>query len=311
MPRLPGGFWSGRCFVFPAVPLERRFTCEVPQGVEPALRSLFERPALFRRPRAWLRVPLSPRVEPLHTALSAVHVNVQSASNVESFNQTIRFKENGTTIPISREAGTGSYLVAPLAITGESGQTYLREFQPSFAPGVGRFRLHQGYLTLIPGKMPDGSEDTYANIRLWMTLGAAGNQMGATRLNSFAKAAPVANLQAANITAAAGGTDGEGFASAKQRFAEALLSRQRLLTRNDLETAIRSFDRRICGIDVRPLLARGANGLRRLHRIDIRAARQEFVAPDEEARVLLADLESYLSDRVPLDVDLSLKLEWA
>ncbi len=309
-PSLPGGFWRGRCFVLPAIPAQRHFLCDVPQGMETPLRSIFERPGLFIRPRAWLRIQLDARVETLHTAISAVYLHAQSASNVECSNQTVNFKENGTTIPVSRETGGRSFLVAPLSITGESGETYLPEFQPSFSPGIGRYRLHQGYLTLLPGKMPDGSEETYANVRLWMTAGTAGNQMGVARLQSFVKEPPVRGLTVENITAGAGGSDGEGLHSAQRRFSEALLSRQRLLTRIDLETSIRSFDRRITRIDVHPILVRSTRGLRRLHRITVMAGRDRFAAPEEEARVLVNDLHSYLAERVPLDVDVNVELAW-
>jgi hypothetical protein len=201
--------------------------------------------------------------------------------------------------------------VAPLSITGESGETYLQEFQPSFHSSIGRYRLHQGYLTLLPGKMPDGVDETYANVRLWMTAGATGNQMGVARLQSFAKAPAARGLSVENITAAAGGSDGEGLHSAERRFSEALLSRQRLLTRTDLEVSIRSFDRRITGIDVHPILARSTRGLRRLHRITVTAVRDRFAAPEEEACALVQDLRSFLAERVPLDVDVNVELAWA
>lgn len=309
-PSLPGGFWRGRCFVLPAIPAQRHFLCDAPQGVESSLRSIFERPGLFLRPRAWLRIQLDVRVETLHTAISAVYLHAQSASNVECSNQTVKFKENGTTIPVSKETGGRSFLVAPLSITGESGETYLPEFQPSFSPGIGRYRLHQGYLTLLPGKMPDGSDETYANVRLWMTAGMAGNQMGVSRLQSFVNEPTVRGLTVENITAGAGGSDGEGLHSAQRRFSEALLSRQRLLTRTDLETSIRSFDRRITRIDVHPILARSTRGLRRLHRITVMAGRDRFAAPEEEARILVNDLHRYLGERVPLDVDVNVELAW-
>ena len=310
MPSLPGGFWRGKCFVLPSIPAQRHFLCDAPPGLEAALRSIFERPVLFIKPRAWLRIQLDHRVEALHTAVSAVYLHAQSASNVECSNQTVNFKENGTTIPISREAGGRSFLVSPLSITGESGETYLPEFHPSFSPSVGRYRLHQGYLTLMPGKMSNGADETYANVRLWMTTGAAGNQMGVARLQSFAKERPVRGLIVGNITAAAGGSDGEGFHSAQRRFSEALLSRQRLLTRTDLEVSIRSFDRRISHIDVHPILARSARGLRRLHRITVMAERDRFAAPEEEARTLVTDLHSFLAKRIPLDVDVNVELAW-
>jgi hypothetical protein len=309
-PTLPGGFWRGKCFVLPSIPAARHSFCEIPYGLETPLRAIFERSALFIRPRAWLRIQLDARVEPLHTAISAVHLHAQSASNVECFNQTIHFAINGTTIPVSRETGGRSFLVAPLSVAGESGETYLPEFQPSMYAGVGRYRLHQGHLTLLPGKMRDGQDETYANLRLWMTAGAAGNQMGVGQLQSFLNA-PARGLSVENITAGAGGSDGEGLHSATRRFSEVLLSRQRLLTRSDLEVSIRSFDRRITGIDVQPILARSKRGLRRLHRITVTAMRDRFAAPEEEARELVTDLRSFLRERLPLDVDADVELAWA
>jgi hypothetical protein len=309
-PTLPGGFWRSKCFVLPSVPSARHFLCEAPYGLNAPLRSIFERPTLFLRPRAWLRIHLDTRVEPLHTAISAIHLHAQSASNVECFNQTIHFDAAGTTIPVNREAGSLSFLVAPLSITGQSGDTYLPEFQPSMYADIGRYRLHQGHLTLLPGKMPDGRDETYANLRLWMTMGAAGNQMGVGRLQSFLNA-PTRGLSVQNITAAAGGSDGEGLHSATRRFSEVLLSRQRLLTRADLEVAIRSFDRRITGIEVLPVLARSRRGLRRLHRITVTAERDRFSAPDEEAHELVTDLHSFLRERIPLDIEAEVELAWA
>ncbi|HLJ88280.1 MAG TPA: hypothetical protein VKZ53_15785 [Candidatus Angelobacter sp.] len=310
--RLPGGFWSGRCFVLPSIPKEKHFACQVPRGLETPLRSIFERSAiLLSRSRAWIRIQLPQRIEPLHSAITAIHVNAGTASNVECLNQTIRFADDGSTIPISREAGARACLVSPLSVTGESGRTYLPEFHPSFEPGVGRFRLHQGHLTLIPGTMADGRLDSYVNVRVWTTLGAAGNQLGATALRSFAKAAPEAHLQVTNITAAAGGTDGEEGGSAQLRFAESLLSRQRLLTRKDFETAVRAFDRRITGVDVQPQLTRTARGVSRLHRVVVTARRDAFVAPEEEARVLTGDLQTHLSERTALDLRISVELAWA
>jgi hypothetical protein len=308
-PRLPGGFWQGKCFVLPVVPPDRHSLCEAPQGLGAPLRAIFERPTLFFKPRAWLRIQLDPRVEPLHTAISAVHLHAQSASNVACSNFTVRFVEHGLTVPVSRESGGASFLVAPLSIAGESGETYLPEFQPSFKPGIGRYRLHQGYLTFIPGKMPDGRDESYANVRLWMTLGAFGNQMGMARLQSFAHE-PARGLAVENITAAAGGANGESLHAAHRRFSEALLSRQRLLTHNDLEVAIRSFDNRISSIDVHPLLVRGKRGLRRLHRITVCAERDRFAAPEEEGRALVADLDGFLNERLPLDVDADVELTW-
>jgi hypothetical protein len=309
--RLPGGVWSGRCFAWPIVPPEKRFVCQIPRGLEPVCKLIFERSAiLLSQARAWVRIQLPQRVEPLYEAVTAVHLNAATASNIGCFNQTVRFAEAGATIPISREAGAQSFLVAPLSVTGESGRSYLPEFHPSLEAGIGRFRLHQGHLTLLPGLMPDGRPDAYANVRVWTTLGSAGNQMGVTCLRAFTRNAPSPHLAVTNITAGAGGTDGEDFGSAKSRFAMALLSRERLWTQADIQAAIRAFDRRVVSMEVHPDLVRTSRGLRRLLRIVIGAQQEAFVAPEEEAHVLASDLRHYLSERMPLDLQIRVETKW-
>jgi hypothetical protein len=308
-PSLPPGFWRGRCFVLPSMSQSQQSECDVPFGMEGPVRAIFGRAGMFIRPRAWLRIPLDSRVEPLHTALTTVCLHAQSASNVECVNQTVHFTENGGTIPIGMEAGGRLSLVAPLSITGESGDTYIPEFEPSYHAGVGRYRLQRGFLTLLPGKMPGGREERFANVRLWMARGEAGNRMGVAQLRSFAKA-PARGLSVENITGAAGGADGEDLASAQRRFSEAILSRERLITRTDLDISIRSFDPRVRMLDVQPMLVRDTKGLRKLHRIRVSAQRDRFVEPEEEARILVQDLQRFLADRVPVDIDTSVELAW-
>ena len=312
LPSLPGGFWRGKCFALPSMGDDRDPLCEVPLGLEAPLRAIFGRPTLFLRPRIWLRIPLDPRVEPLHTAISAVHLHAQSVSNVQLVNQTIRFAEHGTTIPLTPQDGIRSFLVAPLSVTGESGDTYQPEFQPAFAPGRGRYRLQRGHLTLLPGKMPNGQDETSASVRLWMSEGAGGNGMGAARLRHFARKLPGPEVLVENITTAAGGADGEPLDATRKRFAEVLLARQRLITRADFEIALRSFDARVTRVQIDPTLTRGlCGGLRRLHRITVTAPREWFAEPEAEGRVLVADLETYLAQRIPLDADVVVELAWA
>lgn len=312
IPTLPGGFWQGRCFVLPQVPADNDFSCRQPLGMEAPLRQIFRRYALFDKPRAWLRIRLDPRIEPLHTSLTAAHLHAQSASNVQLLHQTVRFAENGTTIPLNPEGRSKLFLVSGMSIAGESGSTYLPEYGQGVHAGAGRYRLDQQRITLTPGKMEDGQPESYANVRLWMTEGREGNGMGAARLNSFAKPTWTSGLFVANLTASAGGTDGEALHVARRRFAEVLLSRERLLTRTDLETAVRSFDTRISAVDVTPRTVRGLRGgLRRVYHLSLHAERERFVEGEEESRIMLVELRSFLAERVPLDVELSMELAWA
>ncbi|WP_446743862.1 hypothetical protein [Silvibacterium acidisoli] len=310
-PALPGGFWQGRCFVLPLVPKENDFLCRQPQGLEFPLRQIFRRYALFDTPRAWLRIQLDPHVEPLHTALTAVHLHAQSASNVQLLHQTVRFPEHGKTIPLNPEGRNKLFLVSALSIAGESGTAYVPEYEQGAHAIAGRYRIEQQRITLTPGRMKDGRPEAYANVRLWMTEGREGNGMGTSRLNAFGKPTWTSGLTVENVTASAGGTDGEALHSARQRFAEVLLSRERLITRTDIEVAVRSFDTRITAVEVTPRAQRGLNGsLRRVFHLLLHASRERFEG-EEEPQILLAELRRFLRERVPLDVEVSLELAWA
>ncbi len=131
-------------------------------------------------PGCGFRCPLG--IGNLHTAITAISLHAISASNVECFNQTVYFDKHGASVPVSRQAGTSSYLVAPLSISGEGGSEYLPEFQPSYDAGAGRYSLHNGRIILTPARSLDDRLDTYVNLRLWVTAGARANGVGAGKV---------------------------------------------------------------------------------------------------------------------------------
>jgi len=312
VPVLPNGFYSSRIFAMPAVPASRRFLCSMPRAMEPALNRIFGRDAapLFSQPRAWLRISLPKDIPPLVTGISTISMHAVTASNVECFNQTVYFDKQGTSIPISREAGTANYLVAPLSIFGEAGSVYLPEFQPSSDASIGRYAIRSGRVELRPAKRADGTSEAYANVRIWVTAGKLGNEVGPGQVQSFLKKGDVSGIRLTNPTAAAGGTNGEGFEEAQARFSEALLSRDRIVTKADAEIVARSFDRRIVKVDVGSGLERGERGLRRLQRLTCALDRNDFVDPEAEIQVLRDDLTRFLRARLPYDTELALELEW-
>jgi hypothetical protein len=245
----------------------------------------------------------------LHTALTSISVHAISASNVECFNQTVYFDKHGPSVPVSKQAGTSSYLVAPLSIFGECGSEYLPEFQPSFDAGAGRYSLQSGRIMLRPARSLDDRLDTYANLRLWVTTGARANSVGAGKVQVFVK--PVsAGMRVSNLTAAAGGASEEDYSQARARFEDAVLSRDRLVTRTDLITALRAFDRRVRGAELAAGLQRGVQGLQRVQRITIHLSRGDFIDPSEESRVLAEDIKAYLSQRFLYDLELAIDVEW-
>jgi hypothetical protein len=297
-------------FVFPEIPPERRFLCKMPRAMEPVLTKIFGRATaqVFDQPRAWVRISFPRRVANLHTGISSIWLHAVSASNVECFNETIRFEEHGTSIPISREAGTSKYLVAPLSIFGEAKASYLPEFQPSSDPNVGRYNIHNGRIQLRPARHPDDRPEAYANLRLWVSSGALASSVPPGKVQAFLKRASA--IRISNPTAAAGGTDGEGFQQAQARFAAALLSRDRIVTRQDLIALVRAFDRRILDADVSIGLERTESGARRVQRVRCLMDREEFLDPEAEGQVLRQELTAHLRSRILYDTDLSLELVW-
>jgi hypothetical protein len=312
VPPLPDGFYTGRLFAFPEVPASRRFLCRIPKGMDAAFSRIFGKAAsqLLDRPRAWLRIAMPRRVADLHTGITSIWPHAVGASNVECFNETVRFEEHGASIPVSREGGTSKFLVAPLSVFGEAKSAYYPEFQPSPDPGAGRYSIHNGRIELRATRHSDNHYDSYANLRLWVTGGALGNGVGPGKVQAFLKRAGSPALRISNPTSAAGGADEEGLDQARARFAAALLSRDRVVTRADLLGVVRAFDRRILNADVAMGLERTGRGLQRVQRVRCVLDRNGFLDPEREGRVLAEELTGHLKDRFLYDIELALELEW-
>lgn len=308
---LPDGFYAGRVFVLPVVPPSRRFTSGIPRAMEGALRKVFGRGAaqLDDGKRAWVRISLPRETPNLHSAITGISLHAVSASNVECANETIYFEKHGTSIPVSREAGTPHHLVAPLSISGEGGGAYLPELAPSSDSGTGRYSIRNGCIHLQPARHADGSLDASVNLRLWVTRGSDGNRVGAGRIQSFLRKTGLRSLRVNSGTAAAGGTNGESLQETRARFTEALLSRDRIVTRADLFAAIRAFDRRIQIVDVSSGLERTKRGLQRVQQVHLAVANDDFLEPGQELRFLLDELKSHLEDRLLYDTQLKIVLD--
>ena len=310
--KLPQGFYGPRLFVMPSVPADRRFTCSVPRGMEAALARIFGRTSgeIFSTPRAWIRIGLPSSVTNLDTAINSIALHAVTASNVECINQTVRFDRQGTSIPISQEAGTSGHLVAPLSVIGEEGAAYLPENEPSPEALAGRFAVRNGRIELRPARQSDGREEQFANVRVWVTAGSLGNRVGPGQIQGFAQKKDGATLQLVNPASAAGGATAEVFDDAQTRFARTILSRDRIVTRQDLIVAVRAFDRRIQTAESRSALERSSSGLRRVQRVTVILDRNDFVDPGAESQMLQQDLSRHLQERMLYDTNLSLGVRW-
>jgi hypothetical protein len=306
-PGLSSGFYGSRLFLFPPVPSSHRFQCKVPRGMDAALAKIFGRESqkLFSAPRCWIRISMPREIPSLQTSIGGIALHGITASNVECFNQTISFEKQGTCIPIIRdEGGAASHLVAPLSVFGESGTPYLPHMEPASDPSVGRYTIRNGRVELKPALHPDGRPESYANLRLWVTNGSLGSKVGPGQVTGFLKKNTIAGLRLTNPTSAAGGTDQEELSTAQTRFAEALMSRDRVVTRKDLLNVVRSFDARILHAHVNPTVRRTRQGLQRVERVTVKVNRDDFVEPVTELKVLKDDLARHLADRFPLGTQL-------
>lgn len=310
-PGLAGGFYGSRLFRFPSVPPNRRFKCKVPRGMDGALTKIFGRESqrVFSEERSWIRVSMPRELSSLQAAVGSVTLHAITASNVECFNQTISFEKQGTCIPIVREeGGAAGHLVAPLSIFGETGKPYLPHMEPATDPGLGRYAIRNGRIELRPALRPDGRAESYANLRLWVTNGSIGSKVGPGQVTGFLKKNTIAGLRLTNPTSAAGGADQEELSTAQARFAEALMSRDRVVTRKDLLNAVRSFDARILHADVTPGVLRTERGLQRVERVIIRVNQDDFVEPVVELRVLKDELVRHLTGRFPHGTQLAVEV---
>lgn len=312
VPQLPDGFYAGRIFIFPHVPEPRRFACGAPKAMGEALARIFGPQAghIFSKPRAWVRISLPEGMPSLHIGLGSVALHAVSASNVECFNQTIQFSSQGTSIPISREAGTKKYLVSPLSISGESDSKYVPELEPSRDHCVGRYAIRNGRIELRPALRPDGKPETYANLRVWVTDGVIGNAVGPGQVTGFARGGPFETLRTTNPVAAAGGTDEESYSDGRARLAETLLSRDRIITRTDLITAVRAYDRRIVDAEVSLQFVRTTRGMKRVQQVVAKLDRDGFTDAEVEVRLLKGGLARYLEARLLHGTGLKLETAW-
>lgn len=312
LPSIPNGFYTGRQYLFPPMHAGQPLLCRVPRLLEPALTRILNRDAghLLSEPRLWIKIPMPPSIPALHHAINGILLHTMTASNVFARNQTIRFERDGISIPVVKEGGTPEYLVAPLTVMSVDNHAYEAATRPGADASAGRFELHNNRLTLYPGMHSNGTPHTAANIRLWLTNGALGNRVGPGDITSFANAAALTGIRLAPFTAASGGSDGEHIASKERRFADALLTRGRIVTRQDLETAAFAVDRRILGVVTDSSMVRKDEGIRRVERLQLTLDSHAFSKPEIELPALKSQIEASLSARLVQGLELEVEFTW-
>jgi hypothetical protein len=286
--------------------------CRVPRLLEQPLAKIVDHglSGWLEQPRVWIKIPMPPSIPALHHAINNILLHTMTASNVFVRNQTIKFERDGVSIPVVKRGGTPEHLVAPLAVTSETNEVYSPGTRVAANVGAGWYELHNERLTLHPGSNPDGSPHTAANLRLWLTNGQLGNRVGPGDITGFANAAALQGLRVAPFTAASGGSNGDNVAGEERRFADALLTRGRIVTSEDLKTAALAIDRRVVNASTHSGVERRPDGLRRVQRLQLELDSHAFTKPEIELPALKAQVESLLRSRLVQGLELEVEFTW-
>lgn len=312
MPSLADGFYAGRQFLFPPMTPDRKLLCQVPRLLRPVLAAMADRgmDAWLGTPRLWIKIPMPPGIPQLHHAVNNILLHGMTASNLFPRNQTVLFARDGLSVPVVKAGGTSEFLVAPLAITSETNDSYEFGTKVGANGAAGWYELNNGRLTLHPGHSQDGTVHAAANVRLWLTNGELGNRVGPGDITGFANAASLQGVRVIPFTAASGGSDGENLASEERRFADALLTRGRIVTAADLQTAALALDRRVLKAATRSVLERGDTGLRRVLRLELQLDAAGFSKPEIELPGLKSQVERTLRSRLVQGLELEVEFLW-
>lgn len=313
-PELPDGFYAGRQFVFPEIKEGQGLLCQVPRLLEGPLSRMSgqDMHGFLEAPRAWIKIPLPEQVPALHTAIHGIFLHAVTASNVFCRNQTVHFATDGVSVPIGGASQNArEILVAPLSVSGLNNETYHAGQRNTGDPSEGWYEIANERITLHPGLKPDGASQEGANIRLWLTNGDLGNRVAPGDLLGFASSATFDEMRVSHLAAAAGGMDGEEYVDARRRFAQALMTRGRIVTRQDIESAVLSFDRRILEVEIKSEIERGPVGLHRVERLWVTLDSDGFTKPDLELPSLQEELRKYLQKRMIDGTSLDIRFEWS
>ena len=147
-------------------------------------------------------------------------------------------------------------------------------------------------------------------MRLWLTNGELGNRVGPGDITGFANGATLHHMRIAPFTAAAGGSNGEDYASEERRFSTALLTRGRIVTRKDLEEAALALDRRILSAAIRSAVERRDEGLRRVEHLELALDSSAFAKPEIELPLLRSQIETSLRSKLVHGLALEVSFQW-
>jgi len=299
--RLAGGVYGSRLWVFPDVPPDRRHRSRVPAALAPAMPRLLPQgqEKALDRPLAWVQVPLPAGLEGVVNAIGRVAVNCVTASNIEAWSEQIDFDRMGSVVT-HRPLGAGDrFLMGVLSVNGETGDRYAEVGDLSAPSQAGRFRYGgRGHFEFSPARQPGGRFDSYAMLRVLYCDGDAGNGIAPGEVKQLRHDLPKNPIaRVASLVPSKGGAAPPEYADARDRFAELLRTRERVVTAADIEIAVRSYEPNVRDVAVESTSEITERGLGLVTKVSVHVASADFADPEAEFDRLAVELEQYLSER--------------
>ncbi|MEO8451212.1 MAG: hypothetical protein ABI647_15555 [Gemmatimonadota bacterium] len=295
------GPYGSRVWLFPQVPVDRRWV----GGVPPALRGVVNRllppghDQALEPSAAWVQIPLPAGTRGVANAISRIAVNCVTASNVEVWNERIDFNRMGSVVSHAPYGSTQRHVMAVLSVTGEIGTAYVDAGDLEAPPTSGRYRYRgAGRFEFAPARQESGRFDTYAMLRLLYCDGDNGNGIDVGEVKQIRVDLPRNPIaRVTSLTPTKGGAAPPAYVEARLRFAELLRTRERIVTAGDIDAAARAFEPLIRSVDVEAASEITDLGLGLVTRVAVNVSPDDFADPEADFERLQVELQRYLEER--------------
>ncbi len=289
-------------WVFPPIPSEKRWRCAPPRAYAQAIMALCpeDETAYIERRLVWVFIPLPAGTIDVASAIQGITLNAVTASNIEVFVEQVTFDRIGNVVAMRPEGDERRHLMGVLSVVGESGTRYAQDADLDAPSTAGRWRARDGRIELRPARRASGRVDGFAVLRLLLCDGARGNGVEPGAITRITGSLENVTAQVVNLSATRGGASPPSYSAARQRFAELLRTRERVVTVADYDITARAFDPRITAVVVDPLSEIADGALRAVDNVIVRAPRAEFSDPDADTIRLRDGLERHLARRAVL-----------
>lgn len=293
------GPYGEQLWVFPPIPVERRWRGAPPARFRDALRSIAPEAAAswLEQELVWVYVPLPAGTTTIANGVQGVTINAVTASNIEVFTEQVNFARTGQVVSMRPEGDGRRHVMAILSIIGESGNRYVPESDLSAPESSGRLRMRDDRIEIRPAKRQGGRYDGNAVLRLLLCDGARGNGLEPGAVRRIQARLGNITAQVGNITTSRGGAAPPTYGAARLRFAELLRTRERVITAPDFDITARAFDPRIETVNVSSMSEVAGAALQAVDVVHVTVSRAQLPDPDADVIRLRHGLERHLERR--------------